>query len=97
MQDQLERDCLVVGPKACEPHIVAVAVEDPRHLLLDYETGERRRFDASPWFKGDFFGRLRDEAYFNQVRVIDGGVAVGWPDGQDVGPEDLYALSTPVS
>lgn len=96
MRQELLENCLVVGPKPSEPHVVAVSAEDSRHLLLEYETGERKRFDASPWFKGEFFSRLGDAEYFQRVRVIDGGMAVGWPEGQDIGPEDLYDLGVSV-
>lgn len=96
MRRELLEDCLVVGPKPCEPHVVAVSAEGSHHLLLEYETGELKRFDASPWFKGEFFSRLGDAEYFQHVRVIDGGMAIGWPEGQDIGPEDLYELSVRV-
>lgn len=96
MRQELLEDCLVVGPKLSEPRVVAVSAEGSHHLLLEYETGERKRFDASPWFKGEFFSRLDDEEYFQRVCVIDGGMAVGWPEGQDIGPEDLYELSVRV-
>ena len=89
-------NCLVVGSKPCSPHVLAVSAEGTHHLLLEYETGERKLFDASPWFKGEFYSQLGDKGYFGQVRVIDGGIAVGWPNGQDIGPEDLYELSVPV-
>ena len=37
-----------------------------------------------------------EERYFAQVRIIDGGLALGWPEGQEVYPEALYEFSTPV-
>lgn len=87
---------LVVGPKPSEPLVVDVRVEGACCLVLTYETGEKKRFDVAPWFKGEFLDRLSDERYFKQTRVIDGGIAVGWPKGPDIGPEDLYELSEPL-
>ena len=66
-------------------------------LLLEFETGERRLFDAAPFIDcGGSYGRLAEERYFAQVRIIDGGLALGWPEGQEVYPEALYEFSTPV-
>ena len=39
------------------------------------------------------FERLRDDEYLKLVRIIDGGMALGWPDGQEVYPEALFAMS----
>ena len=36
---------------------------------------------------------LRDDEYLKLVRIIDGGMALGWPDGQEVYPEALFAMS----
>lgn len=89
-------DKVVCGPRACEPRIVSVKPDADFRVILEYETGERKRFDVEPYIRGDFLGKLAEKAYFEQVRVVDGGTAVGWPNGQDIGPEDLYELSEPV-
>ena len=36
---------------------------------------------------------LLDDEYLKLVRIIDGGMALGWPDGQEVYPEALFAMS----
>nr|WP_238989797.1 DUF2442 domain-containing protein [Eggerthella lenta] len=63
-------------------------------LLLEFETGELRRLDVSSFLKrGGAYERLRDDEYLKLVRIIDGGMALGWPDGQEVYPEALFAMS----
>ena len=89
-------DEVVAGPVPCEPDIVSVTAEPGHRVLLEYETGERRRFDVSPYIHGDFYGALNDEDYFSQVQVMAGGMVIGWPNGQDIAPDDLYELSEPV-
>lgn len=39
--------------------------------------------------RSDFFKRLEDDAYFRQVRVFF--IGIGWPDGQDLGPDTIEA------
>ncbi|WP_294439041.1 DUF2442 domain-containing protein [uncultured Slackia sp.] len=72
-----------------------VALDDLR-LLLTYESGEQRVFSMKPYIKGDFFGELSCPAYFKQVSIAHGGDCVVWPHGQDMSPEDLYEMSTPI-
>jgi hypothetical protein len=37
--------------------------------------------------RSDFFKRLEDDVYFKQVRLFFTGI--GWPDGQDLGPDTI--------
>ena len=90
-------DTPMVGVRPSEPLLKAVKPLDEYCLLLDYETGERKSFDVKPYIQGDFYGRLADEAYFKMARLEYDGWFVGWPEGQDLGPDDLYELSVPVA
>ena len=54
--------------------------------LADGRSGE---FDVKPYMKSDFFSGLMNEAYFNKVRLVFKGI--GWPDGQDLGPDTIAA------
>jgi hypothetical protein len=40
-----------------------------------------------------FFLQLKDDAYFSKVSLFFGGI--GWPDGQDLGPDTLTAALRP--
>lgn len=87
---------LVVGPEPAEPLLASVKPLEDYCLLLEYETGERRRFDVKPYLEVKLFQRLRNESYFKTVRLEYDGWLVGWPEGEDIAPDDLYHLSVPV-
>lgn len=76
-----------------QPKISDVKPLPEYKLLLQYETGERKLFDVTPYISGDWFGKLKDADYFNTVRVA--GPSVEWAGGQDIAPHELYDNSTP--
>jgi len=57
-------------------------------LLLTFENGEKRIYDVKPLIKGEWFGELTDQDYFNTVHIA--GLSVEWSGGQDICPDDLY-------
>ena len=66
-------------------------------LLLTFEDGNNRIFDAKPMLKGmegKWLGELLNEEYFKQVFVDDG--VVQWPNEQDICPDCIYEDSVPV-
>lgn len=63
-------------------------------LLVDFDNGEARIYDATPLIRGDWFGQLKDVNVFNTVHIA--GISVEWAGGQDVCPDDLYHNSIPV-
>lgn len=70
-----------------------IPLEDYR-LELHYQNGEVRLFDVSPYIKGEWYGQLKDPAYFRSVHPCDD--TVEWAGGQDIAPHELYELSEPV-
>ena len=63
-----------------QPDLVEVVAEGGCLLLLEFETGELRRLDVSSFLeRGGAYERLRDDEYLKLVRIIDGGMALGWP------------------
>lgn len=90
MSNDVSIDDVVTGPKPSAPHIVSVVPSSGHRLLLEYETGEKKLFDVTPYIKGDFFGKLEDESYFQQVRILFDGWFVGWPEGQDMASDEMY-------
>ena len=73
--------------------ILSVSTRPPYFLVLEYETGEKRLFDVSPYISGNWFGELKDERYFQRVQVIPGGSGIEWAHGQDIAPHELYEMS----
>lgn len=90
-------DGKVVAMNKSQPDLIEVAAEGRCTLLLKFETGEIRRLDVTSFAeRGGMYGLLRNDDYLRLARVIDDGLAIGWPDGQEVYPEALFDLSTPV-
>ena len=79
-----------------QPLLTLVHPEDGRWLVLTYDSGERRRFDVSPYMNGPWFGELNDHSYFDAVRIVGGGFGIEWPHGQDIAPHELYELNAPL-
>lgn len=78
-----------------QPKLISVLPESGHKLLLTYETGEKRRFDVSPYITGSWYGELLDAAYFASVSLLPGGVGIEWLHGQDIAPHELYEFSVP--
>lgn len=76
-----------------QPKLESVEPLEHLTLRLRYETGELRLFDVKPYANGDWYGKLRDEAYFKTVHLLPGGVGIEWADGQDIAPHELYSCS----
>ncbi len=97
MWELVEMDGVALGMNKSQPDLTRVVPKGGSRLLLEFETGQKRLFDAAPFIeRGGSYELLRDERYFEQVRIIDGGMALGWPGGQEVYPEALFEMSEPV-
>ena len=57
-------------------------------LELTFTSGEIGFYDCRPLLDFGVFSELKDEAYFSQVRVVNGTIA--WPHEQDICPDTLY-------
>lgn len=78
-----------------QPRLTSVEAVHPLLLRLEYETGEVKLFDVSPYANGMWFGELKDEGYFPTVRMLPGGTGIEWSNGQDIAPHELYEWSVP--
>lgn len=76
-----------------QPRLISVEPVTPMKLRLEYETGEVKLFDVSPYAIGSWYGELRDETYFRTVHVLPGGTGIEWGNGQDIAPHELYEES----
>ncbi len=64
-------------------------------LEIEFNTGEKRLFDARPYLTRGIFQRLQDESLFMQAYVaLD---TVCWPGDLDIAPETLYDRSIPIN
>lgn len=76
------------------PQAVSVTPLKGHKLAVVFENDEKKIFDVSPYIKGDWFGELADDDYFNTVHVA--GESVEWANGQDICPDELYEDSVAV-
>lgn len=68
--------------------IKAVPLPDG-YLQVEMQDGRCGKFDVKPYMSSEFFSSLNDETYFQKVCLFFFGV--GWPDGQDLGPDTVAA------
>ncbi|MDR3002291.1 MAG: DUF2442 domain-containing protein [Fibromonadaceae bacterium] len=76
-----------------QPKIKSIKPVEAFNLFLEYETGEKKRFDVSPYIKGTWYSELKDEIYFKTVRIVNSGYGIEWANGQDIAPHELYENS----
>ena len=82
------------GTTVQDMRVTAVKPLDDMMMLVTFESGERRLYDATRLLEYPAFQPLRDEAVFKAASV-DHGV-VTWMDGDiDIAPETMYADSFP--
>ncbi len=74
--------------------VVAVRTRPEFQLDLEFDNGERRRFDMRPLLAVKPWNRIATPAIFERVRVEYGTVV--WPGEIDVAPETLYDDSVPL-
>jgi hypothetical protein len=74
--------------------VVNVEVKPGYKLFLEFENGEKRLFDMSPYMDRKPFGQLKDSPLFARA-FVDYGTVV-WPGEIDIAPETLYDRSHPV-
>lgn len=76
------------------PKITKVIALSEHKLLTEFDGGEARIFDVSPYLDKGIFTELRDPAYFARVEIIPGGIA--WPNEQDLSADTLYLRGVPL-
>jgi hypothetical protein len=64
-------------------------------LFLEFENGERRRFDMAAYIDQKPWVRLKSGNAFQGAFVENGTVV--WPGNIDIDPETLYEYSVPLA
>ena len=77
------------------PTAVSVKPDNDYCIIVQFDSGEMKKFDVKPYIKGTWYGRLKEIPYFRSV--MTDGFTVCWPEGQDLCPDELYELSVSVS
>ena len=76
------------------PQVTRATPQADHRLLLEFDNGETRVFDLTPWLDKGVFRALRDSPEFAQARVVDGSVE--WPGEIDLSYDTLYLRSVTV-
>lgn len=58
-------------------------------VTVEMADGSCGEFDVRPYMDSEFFRALKAPDYFKQVRKVFRGI--GWPEGQDIGPDTIAA------
>jgi hypothetical protein len=74
--------------------VVKVEATPDYKLHLEFENGEKRIFDMSPYMDKKPFVQLKGSPLFAKASVDYGTVV--WPGNIDIAPETLYDRSRPV-
>lgn len=73
--------------------VIKVEARPDYTLLLEFENGEQRLFDMTPYLEKKPFGPLKGAHLFAKASVDYGTVV--WPGDIDIAPETLYHRSLP--
>ena len=73
------------------PRVLAVQYKKPYKLILTFTNKEIKEFDFSNYLGYPGYNALKDEAFCNKARVVNGTVA--WDEVVDFDPDTLYLES----
>ena len=74
-------------------HVAEVKPRRDYSMLITFENGEKRVYDARPLLGKRICEKLKDINFFMKARASYGTVV--WNDEIDVAPEHLYECSVP--
>ena len=73
------------------PRTVDVSVLEDYNLLVTFQNGEKRIFDAKPLLSMPIYQPLNDKHLFSQAKAD--GMCVFWNDDIDLCPDKVYTES----
>ena len=83
----------ILQGKPLGPRLTSVELLGNYKLLLTWTNGEKRIFDATKLLNYKVFSALRNETFFNNIKILNGTIA--WENDIDYCPDTLYLESTP--
>jgi hypothetical protein len=76
------------------PYVKTLTPLPDYRLLLNFENGETRVFDATPYLERGVFQRIKHPGLFALAKVVAGSVE--WPGEIDLSYDTLYLESQPL-
>lgn len=76
------------------PRVKEVVPTDNFELLLTFNTGEKKKFDAKKLFEYPMYAPLKNIGFFKLVKADN--MCVYWNDEIDICPDTLYEQSVPM-
>lgn len=73
-----------------QPKLLDVQACEDYTLLLTYENGEKRIYDALPLLKFPAWKKLKNLSFFIHMAHVGDFNTVSWDDMTDIAPERLY-------
>jgi hypothetical protein len=74
------------------PDVIKVSPLQDYVLIAEFESGEKRRFDMTPYLDFPAFMPLKDHNLFMRARADQGTVV--WSHDIDISPDTLYLRGT---
>ena len=79
------------------PKIKAVSVIDDNTLAIEFDNKQKKKYDITPLLEKEMFLPLKNSAFFNCVKVEQGGYAVVWDNKIDISEYELWRHGKPMS
>lgn len=73
------------------PRVKRVTPRSSYQVELQFDNGEERIFDVSPYLDKGIFTELKEPSMFYSVKVVDG--TIQWQNDADFCPDTLYLES----
>ena len=84
----------IIKGASLSPRVEEVEPTDNFELLLTFNTGEKKKFDAKTLFQYPMYAPLKNIGFFKLVKADN--MCVYWNDEIDICPDALYAQSVPM-
>ena len=78
------------------PTIQSVTTAPGHRLLVGFSDGARRSYSVLPLTERDMFAPLKDEAFFRNVKIEEGGYALSWDSDIDISEYEIWQHGQPM-
>jgi len=76
------------------PRVTKAIPKKNYQVELQFDNGEERVFDVSPYLNKGIFTELKEPEVFYSVKAVDG--TIQWQNDADFCPDTLYLESKPI-